>query len=138
MFLSFTKLILCVGVLSFTFSLGYGQDTLNVSKEAVAQAMAERMARELSLDQKQTNQVNQLLQKRLQDIDESMQKGKIADSAIQSINKNCDKKLSAILSKEQYQAFLNLREALKSQKQAYYTTHPESSGSDLEAAYDYY
>lgn len=112
-----------------------GTDTLRTKNYALkSEVVARRLERELSLAPKQVSQVQKLMDERFP----ALQKKSVADAnRWESVNAPARQKLASILTTEQYQRYLQLKQETQNQKQEFAKKNPNYQFSDDDKELDF-
>ncbi len=114
-------LLFFFGACMATQAYGQGLDTLRSTPSAKAEALADRLEREINLTPGQREQVQAILTERSRQWEEQVVKASQADKPkrIEKLNTQALKDLEAIITKEQWQAYQEHRRELKAQKEKF-------------------
>lgn len=122
-------------ILAFFSLHGQGIDTLRTKNNKLkSDAVLARMDRELSLTDTQVSQVQKVLDERFS----ALQKTSVTDAnRWESVNAPARQKLAAILTKDQYKLYQQLRQETQSQKQEFLKKNPSYTFSDEDRELDF-
>src|SRR5688572_15073692 len=121
------NLIILLGFfLAFT---AYSQDTLAVSDYVKSEAIVSRLTRELGLEQDQQEKVYSIMQTRWENIRKTKDRTKANQKTLADLKK--------VLTTQQYEIFLELREENKKQKQTFKTENPDFVFTDTDQDLDF-
>ena len=133
------KILRLIAILTFIASThqlkAQNQDTLLVaSTEQKATAIASRLQRDLGLSDAQTKKVVTICTSRIESLQQQKTASKMSSASIKTVNDDCQKKLTAVLTKEQMALYTSLRADSQRQKDEYYKTHsrPAQAQEDVE------
>lgn len=132
------KAILSIWVLLLSMVINCSaQDTTSVSRDYLAAVRTDRMTREIELSKAQSDQIYQVLITRVRAIDAIVNETNTDNSKVVLVNDATDEKVKSILTKGQYDLFIELRKVLALQKQIYRQQHPTAFSSIQDTYYDY-
>jgi hypothetical protein len=116
--LLFTLSFVCI----LSCQQGFAQDSLSMASKNLSMRILDKLNDELSLTEKQRNEIYPLLIERSETIKETKAKNKpekLNIAAVKKINEQTYKKLEKVLTKEQFKKLHTLREASRKQKARY-------------------